>query len=252
MNILVSRNILFVTLVITLCSCSKRYNSYPVYFPFSIGESENHGVGRFKTLYLADQIDSYYQGTDPGPVGITTFVDLNNLDTSSSFGRIYSEQMVTELSMRGYEIKELRVGKSLRFVNNAGEFSLTRDILNSQASHSLSGIIVGTYSASPDRVYVNARLIDPKSSLVLSAASIEIDRDSEIDKLLRSGGNSSKTLERLPVEFYELRKVNRSNHNPEIVNSNNIRNLTENKNSHDPLTKLTPPVDRKLDKVIEK
>ena len=67
----------------------------------------------------------------------------------------------------------------------------------------LGGVVVGTYVVSPDRVYLNARLLDPGSSMILSAASAEMSKTPEITKLARAGGLPG-TLERIPVKHLSL------------------------------------------------
>lgn len=181
-----------------LAGCSKRYSDLPSFFPFGIGDYENQSVGRFKTSYIADQIDEFFRGTDPGPVGITTFVNLEDLHTTSPFGRLCGEQLMSELTMRGYDVIELRHGDAITFLNPDGEFSLSREASAVRQNQRLGAILAGTYSASPERVYVNVRLVDPSSSRVLSAASVEMSRTKEISKLLR-GGAIPLTLERVPV-----------------------------------------------------
>jgi TolB-like protein len=161
-------------------------------------QQRGYHEGRFRTSFLADQIDSYYRGTHPGPIGVTTFVDVDNLYTSSTFGRLYAEQLMSELAMRGFDVVELRHGDALQFLSNTGEFALSREISMVRRQRDLAGVIVGTYVASPARVYVNARLINPSNSMVLSAGTAEMEKTMEIAKLLRSGPFSG-TLERIPV-----------------------------------------------------
>jgi TolB-like protein len=170
-----------------------------VYSPIPFKDYDNKGVGRFKTSYLVDQIDQFYRGANPGPIGITTFVNIDDLHTTSTFGRMLGEQVMSELTMRGFDVVELRHADALQFLSDAGEFALSRDIASVRRSRDLGGVIVGTYVVSPERVYVNARLIDPSSSVVLSAASVEMGKTSEIAKLLR-GGSLPGTLERIPVK----------------------------------------------------
>ena len=186
-----------------LSACSKRYDDVPAYSPIALREYENEGVGRFKTSYLADQIDQYYRGSTVGPIGVTTFVNLDDLYTTSTFGRVYAEQLISELAMRGFDVIELRHSDALQFLGSAGEFALSRDVAAVKPSRELSGVVVGTYIASPVRVYVNARLIDPTTSLVLSAASVEMGKSNEIGRLLR-GNSLPPTLERIPVKHLGL------------------------------------------------
>lgn len=181
-----------------LSGCSRRYHDMPVYSPIPLDDYDNYSVGRFKSSYLAEQIDHYYRGVNPGPLGVTTFVNLDDLYTTSSFGRMYAEQVMSELTMRGFDVIELRHSDALQILAESGEFALSRDVAAVKPERQLGGVIVGTYVVSPLRVYVNARLLDPTTSLVLSAASLEMDKTTEIAKLLRGGG-ISPTLERIPV-----------------------------------------------------
>ena len=182
--------------------CSGRYSDIPAYVPSIFGDSENDGVGRFKTTYIIGQIDNLYRGSDPGPIGVTTLVNLDDLYSTSSFGRIYAEQLMSELAMKGYDVVELRHSDALQFMNNSGEYALSRDTAAVKDARSLGGILVGTYSASPQRVYVNVRLIDPKTSIVLSAGSVEMSKTKEIARMIR-GGSLANSMERIPVKHLD-------------------------------------------------
>jgi TolB-like protein len=178
--------------------CSRRYDDLPAYFPIPFRDYDNTSVGRFKTSFLAEQIDEYYRGTNPGPIGVATLVNLDDLYNTSSFGRMYSEQLMSELAMKGYDVVEMRHSEALQFMRDGGEFALSRDTGAIRRSRELGGVIVGTYVVSPIRVYVNARLIDPSTSMVLSAGSVEMEKTKELGKLLRVGGFPA-SLERIPV-----------------------------------------------------
>jgi TolB-like protein len=191
--------ILSLIFIVFLAGCSKRYSDYPVYNPFSWYDEELTGVGRFKTSFLIDQVDEYYRGTNPGPIAIATFVNVDDLYSTSTFGRMVSEQVMSELSMRGYDVIELRHSDALQFLASDGEFALSRDVGMVRKQRDLGGIVVGTYTVSPVRVYVNARLIDPSSSTVVSAGSVEMSKTKEIARMLR-GGAFPATLERIPVK----------------------------------------------------
>jgi TolB-like protein len=182
----------------TLSGCSKRYDDLPPYLPFSVRDYQNQSVGRFKTSFLADQIDGHYRGTSTGPIGVTTFVNIDDLYTTSTFGRMVGEQLMSELTMKGYDVIELRHSDALQFLSDGGEFALSRDLAVIRRERDLAGLIVGTYVVSPDRVYLNARLVDPSTSMVLSAGSVEMSKTKEIARMLR-GGSLPGTLERIPV-----------------------------------------------------
>ncbi len=183
--------------------CSPRYHDMPSYWPIPTREYDNYGPGRFKTAFLATQIDRYFRGASTGPIGVTTFVNIDDLYTTSTFGRMYAEQLMSELTMHGFDVIELRQSDALQFLDSSGEFALSRDVRAVRPERNLSAIVVGTYVSSPERVYVNARLVDPASSRVLSAGSVEMSKTAELTKLLR-GGTIPASLERIPVRHLGL------------------------------------------------
>ena len=185
-------------LLLGAAGCSPRYDDMPAYWPIPNKDYDNYGPGRFKTSLLAAQIDRHYRGSAPGPIGVTTFVNVDDLYSSSTFGRMVGEQLMSELAMKGFDVIELRHTDALQFLDRGGEFALSRDAGMVRPERNLAGVVVGTYVASPERVYVNARLIDPSTSVVLSAGSVEMSKTPELSKLLR-GGSLPGSLERIPV-----------------------------------------------------
>ena len=208
-------------LLLSACAESRRYDDYAVYTTNKPHDKHNYGVGRFKSSYLAQQIDDHYRGINPGPIGVATFVDIDDLYKTSTFGRVYAEQVMSELSMRGFDVIELRHADALQFLTNDGEFALSRDVSVLKRGRNLGGIVVGTYAVSDDRVYVNARLIDPKSSLIHAAASVEMPKTREIKKMLR-GGNTKQVLERIPIQ-----QLNKQGLVPTIFDSNPLAMKTQ-------------------------
>lgn len=187
-------------IVLAACAgCQRPGGQVPTLSSASPQPSAPHTSGRFKTAVIVEQIDSYYRGVNPGPIGVTTLVNADDLYKSSTFGRLFSEQMMSELSMRGYDVIELRHADALQFLASTGELGLSRDVGAIRRERTLGGVVVGTYVASPIRVYVNARLVDPSTSVVMSAGSVDLDNTPEIARLLRGGGLAT-SLERIPVK----------------------------------------------------
>jgi TolB-like protein len=227
---------------LVLVGCSKRYHDLPSFSPIPIEDYDNHSVGRFKTTYLAEQIDNYYRGTNPGPIGVTTFVNIDDLNNTSTFGRMYGEQLMSELAMRGYDVVELRHADALQFLNNTGEFALSRDMGLVKKSQNLGGVVVGTYVVSPLRVYVNARLVDPSSSIILSAGSVEMSKTDELARLLR-GGSFPGTLERIPVRHLGMTAYPASMFPGPSMR---VYNMEEESSSAAPVRELLPEIGPKI------
>jgi TolB-like protein len=197
--------VILVALVFSVSGCSKRYHELPAFASYPVYDVQNNSVGRFKTSYLADQIHAYFRGNISGPIAVVSFVDVDHLYGSSTFGRLLTEQLMSELSMRGYNVIELRQSSALQIAMGEGEFALSRELELMAQEQDVAGLVVGTYAVSPVRVYVNARIVDPATALVISAGSVEMEKTRELAKLLRN--NSFPTsLERIPVRHLSYRE----------------------------------------------
>ena len=191
--------------IFSTAGCSKRYQDLPAFVGIPFEDSVNYSVGRFKTSYMADQIHAYFRGNIAAPIAVTTFVEIDNLYQSSTFGRILAEQLISELSMRGYKVIEIRLSDAVQIMEDQGEMGLSREVNTLRGSQEIAGLVVGTYASSPSRVYVNSRIIDPRSSQVISVGSVEMNKTEEIAQLLRT--NSAPTsLERIPVRHLSYDK----------------------------------------------
>ncbi len=118
------------------------------------------------------------------PVVITTFVDLNNLDNSSVFGRFLAERLISEMHGAGFTVAELRKGKDIFIRKQLGEVILTRDAKEALNRIKARSIIAGTYVATEDRVMVNVRMIDVATPIILSSSSYTLPMNKHLRRLL--------------------------------------------------------------------
>jgi TolB-like protein len=105
-------------------------------------------------------------------VFVTSFVELENLQTTTEFGRLLSESMMSELHSRGYTVVDFR-GKDEIFTGNKGEFFLSRralDVKFKNYQNITPLVMVGTYSRQTRAVIINARILEyPSGKLVASS-----------------------------------------------------------------------------------
>jgi hypothetical protein len=80
------------------------------------------------------------------------------------------------LQIRNWNVVDVRLTKDL-IINEAGEFSLSRDISRLRASNPTSNIVTGSYSVTPDGVILNVRVLDVKTGYILSSAQTRFYRD---------------------------------------------------------------------------
>jgi TolB-like protein len=126
---------------------------------------------------IADQLaDNGAQSIGPSDMLIVaSFVNINNLEESSSFGRITPEQIASRFAQRGQPIIELKLRQNSIFISEGkGEFMLSRDLREISKTHNASAVVVGTYADGRDRLYVSARMVRPTDNLIIAACDYGI------------------------------------------------------------------------------
>ncbi|WP_018413061.1 FlgO family outer membrane protein [Methyloversatilis thermotolerans] len=122
----------------------------------------------------------------PGnPLIIATVVNIDALEQSSTLGRLISEQVSSRFSRAGYRMIEMKFRNSVYVKQNQGELVLTREIKDLAISHQARAVIVGTYGAADDMVFLNLKVIDPASNVALAAHDYVLPRDAAMRSLLR-------------------------------------------------------------------
>ena len=164
-----------ILIVTTTCCTSKRYDiDLPVYSAVPVSfDYENKSAGRFKTLYIAQQLfenlkdKKFVQGGNK--IGVLPFVNLENFNQTTSFGQFIGEQLIFELTGVGFNLLEIRSSDSLCLANRVGEFFLHRSLLSQNRTvkskdlindYGLDGLVAGTYIINEKKIYLNARLIE--------------------------------------------------------------------------------------------
>jgi TolB-like protein len=109
------------------------------------------------------------------PLIVASFMNMNNLEESSSFGRILAEQVASRYTQRGQPVIELKLRQNSIFISEGkGEFMLSRDLREISRTYNASAVVVGTYAEGGNRLYVSARIVRPADNLILAAADAGI------------------------------------------------------------------------------
>jgi TolB-like protein len=103
------------------------------------------------------------------PLLAATFVDINNLETSSGLGRVIGEQIGSRFAQQGFTVIEIKMRNNIFVAEGTGELMLSRSVKEISQSHNAAAVIAGTYAVARQSVYVNARLIRATDNLVLAA-----------------------------------------------------------------------------------
>ncbi len=123
-------------------------------------------------IFLADQIEKNKDRKFISePVVITTFANLDDLNQTSSLGRLIAESLMHEFQIRKWKVLDIRLSKNIQ-VNQKGEFILNRDVEKLYKRYRIAAVITGTYSITEECVFINARLIDVRTGVVLSSGQV--------------------------------------------------------------------------------
>lgn len=114
----------------------------------------------------------------------TSFVNIDDLQQSSTFGRLVGDTVASDLVRNGYNVIEVRLRNSLFMQPRLGEFMLSRELRNVGAEHNAQAVLVGTYALGGEYVYVNARLVSVMDSQVLSSHDFRLPLNRDIRKML--------------------------------------------------------------------
>lgn len=119
------------------------------------------------------------------PLIAATLVSIDDLERSSTFGRLSSEQISARFSQAGQRMIEMKFRDNVYMKRDQGELLLTREIRDVAQQHKAQAVIVGTYGISNDAVFVNLKVIDPNTNVVIAVHDYALPKDNDIRSMLR-------------------------------------------------------------------
>lgn len=114
------------------------------------------------------------------PVLTTTFVDNNELERTSHFGRVLQEHLAARLVQLGYTVKEIKLRPDLVIEPKSGETILSRQLSLLKETQPAQAILVGTTSMAQRTMYISARLINPNDATIIAARSYRLYMDKNV------------------------------------------------------------------------
>jgi len=105
------------------------------------------------------------------PIIVATMVDIDALERSSRLGRLVSEQISTRLTQLGYSVVEMRLRNGIYIRESEGELLLSRDVRVLSQNHSAQVVVVGSYAAAANHVYLTLKAVTPADNRVIAATN---------------------------------------------------------------------------------
>lgn len=118
------------------------------------------------------------------PIIVTTMVSVDDLTRSSTFGRLASQLILNKLAQNGYFVRDVTYMHALDIDARTGEMVLTRDAARLSRDMGAQAVVVGTYAKGGRQIYLNMRMLDANSGMVIASADVAIPYDADTGPLV--------------------------------------------------------------------
>lgn len=122
------------------------------------------------------------------PMIVATIVNIDDLNSSSTFGRLASEQVSARFSQSGFTMIEMKFRDFVYMKQDQGELLLTREIKDVAQSHNAQAVIVGTYALTGESIFVNLKVIQPSTNVVLAVQDYTFPMDANLKSMTKVSG----------------------------------------------------------------
>jgi TolB-like protein len=137
----------------------------------------------------ADSLLSKIQPKLPksSPILVASFVNIDAMEDSSTFGRVVAEQFASRFKQSNYTTIEMKLRTNVFISEGSGEFLLSRELTEISTKHRAQAVVVGTYAVASKKVYLTARVINVSDGRVLSSYDYDIPISRDVFKMLLKG-----------------------------------------------------------------
>ncbi|POB85781.1 FlgO family outer membrane protein [Vibrio vulnificus] len=158
-------------MALSSCAYSPIYNGKEPYSgsQFMLMESPRHTMDFFVESLTEDLILSNTSVSARTPIAVTSFVDLQNMDSTNWLGNSVSEGFIYQLQRRGFKVVDFKTMGSIQ-VTQQGDFALSRDWKDLAQEQEIQYVLTGTMLRQEGGVLVNARVVGMQTRVVVASA----------------------------------------------------------------------------------
>lgn len=110
----------------------------------------------------------------------STFVDIDNLESTSTFGRLLQNHAGARMAQRGFTVKEVNLRNTMKIEVQEGEKILSRELSQISPDQPVQAVLLGTYSLNKRILYITAKLVNPTNHNIISAQSYRLCMDENL------------------------------------------------------------------------
>jgi len=153
---------------------------------FSGPPGDTTGLGEL--IYLGAQTVAERAGglRKDQPILVSTIVMLDDLQSSSTFGRLASQLITNRLAQRGYSVKDINYTGAVLVREGTGEVVLTRDVARISRSLNAQAVVAGTYAVAGRQIFLNIRMLNAATGEIMSSADVVVPLNHNTEALIAS------------------------------------------------------------------
>lgn len=116
---------------------------------------------------------------------VTSIADIDNLEDSTSLGRLIGEQLSARFAQQNYTVIETKLHRGLITIPRTGEFALSREVYERGNAEHADMVVTGTYALGKNQVYVTLKMLDCKNGEIVSSYAYSLPIGSNTSALLQ-------------------------------------------------------------------
>ena len=121
---------------------------------------------------------------DTDRILVATAVDVNDVRSTSMFGRVITECIQARLTQRDHDVIHATVREDHLLVREEGQFLLSRDVANLAADYNARTALVATYAVLENSVILSLKLVSTVESSTLAAQDVVLRRTPSVSEML--------------------------------------------------------------------
>lgn len=126
------------------------------------------------------------------PLMMASFVNIDNVQASSTFGRMLGEHVGSYFTQHGYDVIELKLRNDVFIKEETGELMLSRELKDITQQHDAQAVIVGTYAVAVDSVFVTTKVIRALDGVILGSYDYKLPMGPDTKALLQNDRNKRR------------------------------------------------------------
>jgi len=123
------------------------------------------------------------------PIIVATSVNVDNLQDSSTFGRLASQLVASRLAQRGYLVRDVTFTQALTVTPETGEMVLSREAAKIATDEEAQAVIAGAYAVGGEKIYLNLRMLAAADGRLVSSVDLVVPLNEDTQRMIVTGRN---------------------------------------------------------------